>query len=198
MTLLVSAAGARSVPFPGQLGDFLVPDGWQRLPTTPVWAADNGAFHGFKEDRFLRLLDRVATHPVPPRFVTLPDVVGSHEGTLRLFGRWHRELADRNLNRAFVLQNGIGNWKDVPWDYLEAVFIGGDTAFKLGRLVAHLVRLAKFMGKWVHMGRVNSVRRLDYARSIGCDSCDGSGMASFPAELRRLNASLAQQLIPLN
>jgi hypothetical protein len=195
MTLLVSAAARRQVPYPQALGDFFVPDGWQREPSTPVWAADNGAFRGFSEAKFLRMLDRLAPLRNQPRFVTLPDVVGDHGRTLQLFGRWHRELAWRNLNRAFVLQNGITDWKDVPWDYIEAVFIGGDTAFKLGPMVAWLVRLARLMGKWVHMGRVNSVARLDYARSIGCDSCDGSGMASFPAELRRLNASLGQQLL---
>lgn len=30
------------------------------------------------------------------------------------------------------------------------------------------------------MGRVNSVRRMLYTKNIGCDSCDGSGMARFP------------------
>ena len=29
-------------------------------------------------------------------------------------------------------------------------------------------------GKWVHMGRVNSTRRIRYAASIGCDSVDGT------------------------
>lgn len=36
---------------------------------------------------------------------------------------------------------------------------------------------AKERGLWVHMGRVNSYRRLRHARRIGCDSVDG-GMFS--------------------
>ena len=33
---------------------------------------------------------------------------------------------------------------------------------------------AKRRRKWVHMGRVNSERRIRYAASIGCDSIDGT------------------------
>lgn len=33
--------------------------------------------------------------------------------------------------------------------------------------------------RWTHMGRVNSLRRIRYAKSIGCDSVDGSALAMF-------------------
>lgn len=37
-----------------------------------------------------------------------------------------------------------------------------------------LVRQARNHGKWVHMGRVNSMARMERARSMGCNSADGT------------------------
>lgn len=46
--------------------------------------------------------------------------------------------------------------------------------WKLGPHARSLVHEAKRRGKWVHFGRVNSGKRFEYARSIGCDSADGT------------------------
>jgi len=51
--------------------------------------------------------------------------------------------------------------------------------WKLGAAARALVADAKARGKWVHMGRVNSGKRLRYAEAIGCDSCDGTTLAGF-------------------
>jgi hypothetical protein len=48
------------------------------------------------------------------------------------------------------------------------------TEWKLGAWAALLTTLAKARGKYVHMGRVNSLKRYRYAVSIGCDSVDGT------------------------
>jgi hypothetical protein len=56
----------------------------------------------------------------------------------------------------------------------DALFIGASTEWKLGPSAEALVAQAKDRGKWVHMGRVNSHRRIRYAASIGCDSVDGT------------------------
>ena len=80
----------------------------------------------------------------------------------------------------------------MPWDYCVAIFIGGTDAFKLGAFAREVVQYGKLMKKWTHMGRVNSVRRLRYAQTIGCDSVDGSGMARFPRVLHRMVNHLAQ------
>lgn len=59
-------------------------------------------------------------------------------------------------------------------------FIGGSTAWKLGPHARRLVADAKRRGKWVHMGRVNSLKRFRYAAAIGCDSCDGTYLRFGP------------------
>jgi hypothetical protein len=80
---------------------------------------------------------------------------------------------------------------DTPWDLLDCIFIGGSTAFKLGAEAARIVVEAHLLRKWVHMGRVNTQRRLQYAAAIGVDSVDGSGWSRFPADmLRRHGAAL--------
>lgn len=52
--------------------------------------------------------------------------------------------------------------------------------WKLGPVVRELVVAAKNHGKHVHMGRVNSRKRYEYARSIGCDSADGTFLTRGP------------------
>lgn len=46
--------------------------------------------------------------------------------------------------------------------------------------------------RWVHMGRVNSKKRLDTARAMGCDSVDGTYLTFGPdTNLPRLLSWLA-------
>ncbi len=68
----------------------------------------------------------------------------------------------------------------MPWHLCDAAFIGGSTAWKLGPAAADLAAQARARGLWVHMGRVNSLRRLRHAASIGCHSADGTHLAYAP------------------
>ena len=45
-----------------------------------------------------------------------------------------------------------------------------------------LITEAKARGKWAHMGRVNSLRKLRAAASMGCDSADGTFIAYAPEQ----------------
>ena len=142
------------------------------------WAADNGAFAGFDEAAYLKMLDRIQD-VLGCLFVTAPDVVGDAATTLSLFRQWHPILAERSLPVAFVAQDGQESLP-VPWDGLDALFLGGSTDWKLGQHAMALATEARARGKWLHMGRVNSNRRLALALSWRCDSVDGSGYSMFP------------------
>ena len=50
----------------------------------------------------------------------------------------------------------------------------------MSRHAAILAGEAKARGKWTHMGRVNSGRRLLHAADIGCGSADGTYVAFGP------------------
>lgn len=166
----------------GHLGALAAPQGGTpRAPGRP-WAADNGCYtlgDRFDLDQYLAWLGR------QPRddclFATAPDVVGDAAAT------WVRSApvlpAIRALGfpAALVAQDGL-ELLDVDWPAFDALFIGGTTAWKLGPAAARLASAAKAAGKHVHMGRVNSLRRLRYAQAIGCDSADGTYLSFGPAE----------------
>ena len=163
------------------LGRLLQPRSYSSAERTALaqspWAADNDCYQGLDAKAYLRMLDTIAGLP-GCLFVTVPDVVANAEATLDLWQQWLPEVARRNLPAAFVLQDGI-TADSVPWSDCSAVFIGGSTEWKLGIVAAELVREANARGKWTHMGRVNTLRRIKYARSIGCRSIDGSKWARY-------------------
>lgn len=147
------------------------------------WAADNDCYQALDVAAYTAMLERIQGLP-GCLFVTCPDVVGDHEATLRQFRRHAPGLARRGLPIAFVLQDGC-TINEVPWWDVAAVFIGGSTEFKLSSRCEEIVRYAKALRRgymdpvWVHMGRVNSRKRIRYAQEIGCDSADGTKWSRF-------------------
>jgi hypothetical protein len=94
----------------------------------------------------------------------------------------------RGYRPAYVAQNGC---RYIPAG-AKCVFLGGTTEWKLGPEARQVARTAKRLGLWLHMGRVNSHRRLRYAAAIGCDSVDGTYLAFGPdRNLPRLLSWLA-------
>lgn len=146
------------------------------------WAADNDCFQGLHEGRFLKMLDRI--HGLPGGlFVTCPDVVADHAQTLRLWADWAPVIREAGHRPAFVLQDGVVE-SEIPSGV--PLFIGGSTEFKLGGVAARISKRAARAGRWVHMGRVNGLKRMSYAASIGCRSVDGTGWVRFKsANLQR-------------
>ena len=142
----------------------------------PCHALDNGCFRSsWAETPWLRWLDRF------PRdgclFAVVPDVVGDAAATLERWDRYADRVAAMGFRRAFVLQNGQERHEVPP---AEAVFIGGDTAWKLGEWAAWFTMHAAHRGQWVHMGRANSLRRLRRAAEMHCRSADGNFLAWAP------------------
>jgi hypothetical protein len=143
-------------------------------------AADNGCFtlaDRFDPVAWLRWLcsmDRTGC-----LFAVAPDVVGDAAATLIRSKPYFDRIRELGYPVAYVLQNGQENLP-VPWDDIDVVFIGGDTDWKLSHHAAHLAYQAKERGKWVHMGRVNSRKRLQRAAVMGCDSADGTFLKFAP------------------
>jgi hypothetical protein len=170
------------------LGRLVQPRHYPRLRDTAArgvpWAADNDAFNGWGERaaaRFENMIDSIEGLP-NCLFVTCPDVVGEAGLTDLLFEEWAPRLHAKGFPVAYVLQeDGIEyEPRGIPWGAMSALFIGCATdAEKLGDRVRALVAAAKRRGMWVHMGRVNSARRIAHAREIGCDSVDGTGWVKW-------------------
>jgi EAL domain-containing protein (putative c-di-GMP-specific phosphodiesterase class I) len=79
---------------------------------------------------------------------------------------------------AIVLQDGA-TIKNTPWQDIQAVFVGGSTDWKLGEEARHLIHYAKNNNLWVHVGRVNSIKRLRYCKENNVDSVDGLAFAKY-------------------
>jgi hypothetical protein len=164
------------------LGRLIQPRHYNALPATIArgvpWAADNDCFQRLDAHAYYAMLDRL--HHIGGRclFVAVPDVVADAYATARQFESWWTGAARRGLPVALVAQDGLEHmdrWMSMVWPRIDALFIGGSTDWKLGPAARAFVREAKRRGLWVHMGRVNSVKRIAYAAEIGCDSIDGTG-----------------------
>ncbi len=161
------------------------------------WACDNGAFLGLDVSAFLKMLSLVSAAKQKPMWVTSPDVVGDSVETLRRFSIWGPLIRELGLAVAFVMQDGCERL-GIPWDDLDAVFVGGTTGYKLSREAVETVREAQSRGKWTHMGRVNGFKRVRYAKNLGIDSIDGTQWSRFgetylPKALRVLAAEPPRQ-----
>lgn len=182
MRLLVTSAHPTLLRYPQQhLGRLIQPRHYSSIEETATsgmpWAADNDAFGNFNPESFDKMLDRIKGLP-GCLFVACPDVVGDANATAHMFAKWHGAIARRGLPVALVAQDGLTPER-VPWHLIDALFIGGTTNWKMGDDARQLIDAARLRGKHTHMGRVNSVRRLMYARSIGCDTADGSKFARW-------------------
>lgn len=163
----------------GLLGYIDTPAQGNARPDDVTWAADNGCFgKGYPGDEmWLNWLD--SNDPAGCLFATAPDVVGDAAATLERSAPHLPTIRALGYRAALVAQDGLTE-ATTPWNDLDALFIGGSTAWKLGPHAATLVAAARRRGKYVHMGRVNSHRRWQYAEHIGCDSVDGTFLTFGP------------------
>lgn len=175
-------------------GNIVFPDEWEMI-------ADNGCFSARWEHHYW--LRWVMDIPRRYRFTVAPDVF-RHDGApchAETYERWLRYggmLERMGHTPAFVIQNGCTPelMPDAP-----AFFVGGDNAFKLGPVAAACVAEGRRRGAWCHMGRVNSLKRMRYASSIGCQSVDGTFIKYGPEKnlpqllrwLETVNAEEAQR-----
>ncbi len=178
------------------LGRLLSPRQFSRAVDTAEsgmpWACDNDCFKRLDAPAYRAMLD--AIHGLPGcKFVVAPDVVADWAETRCLFDDWYDDLVACWQPIAYVAQDGqppVG----VPWNYINALFVGGSTEFKCSDQAHDLVRGARARGLWTHMGRVNTAQRMVLAKSWGCDSIDGTSVSMFTD--RRLPERLHQAAQP--
>lgn len=190
MILLVSGASAThrrywENPFFGHL---VMPRAQHSLTVAiesgKPWGVDNDAFGGWtdkKDGAFSRMLGQVCLHGPKSscRFVACPDVVGDSKTTLERFERWEPIIRASGFPVALVAQDGLIP-RYVPWDRIDCLFIGGTDTWKESENVDWLIDEAKRAAKWVHVGRVNSNRRMRHFFEVGVDSIDGRQWSAWP------------------
>lgn len=232
MILLVSGATAtlRALPPDAPVGHLITPFTGNDIHAIAAsgrpWAADNGC--GPKRDgtpgeldegAFLTMCEQIARHCDPwrkprtrrPLWVVVPDVVGDAEGTWERWREWAPRLLALRLPLAYVIQDGYDLRRHRPANAeVRCAFLGGSTAFKESEEAAAILRGYLADGKAVHVGRVNSERRLRLFDALGQDhngyplapnSVDGTQFSMYPDRYiprwaERLRPALRGQLAP--
>lgn len=174
--LLVSAAGClRSEGFP--------------------YALDNGAWSAFTQGRpfdepaFVKALRKMGA---AADWTVIPDVVAGGPASLDLTLKWMRRVLDETPRALIAVQDGIV--ADDVRGFLGSrvgLFVGGSTEWKLATLDAW-ARLGRDVGCWVHVGRVNTKRRINRCANAGVTSFDGTSVTRFAKTLPRLDAAVRQ------
>lgn len=166
----------------GLLGMIDTPAQGNTMEPGVEWCADNGCFgKGYPGDA--QWLEWLRTHPGDRSlclFATAPDVVGDFAATAERSRPWLPLIRDAGYPAALVAQDGMELSAWDCWDEIDTLFVGGSTAWKVGTDARNLVDVALSLGKWVHMGRVNTRKRLQYAHHIGCHSVDGTLLTYGP------------------
>lgn len=173
----------------GDVGLLNTPNSSYSLHDWRIWAVDSGCYgkNYVGNEKYLTWLDERSPFAESCLFACAPDVVGDAQATLDRSAPMLPLIRAMGYKAALVAQDGLEHL-DVPWDTFDVLFIGGTTEWKLSPAVIALVAEAKRRGKQVHVGRVNSHKRLDWSRAIGADTADGTFLARAggPDGIRRV------------
>lgn len=147
------------------------------VKTDQPYALDNGRFASttkgkpWSEEHFRDLCEKAVASDNKPLFITAPDVVGDAKKTIKEWGYWSRPngwLKNLRFPLAFVMQDGM-TVGDIPPN-ADWIFIGGSQKWKR----ANIYRICNAHPN-VHVGGINSPRRLWICHKSGAKSVDGTG-----------------------
>jgi len=162
----------------GNVGHLYSPS--RRTRPTPVlpYLLDNGAFSAFSNgkpwdtDSFIAHVEYYAFKALRPIGVVVPDVVADAAATFEKWSYWSPILRDKyHLKLYLAVQDGmtvdeVTSLEPQP----DAIFVGGTTEWKWQTVPIWCKHF-----NTVHVGRVNSLKKLEFCQAHGVSSCDGSG-----------------------
>lgn len=159
------------------------------------YALDNGAWAYYQQGRpfdtraFERALRALGTHA---DWTTIPDIVAGGQASLELSLGWMRRVLDASPRALLAVQDGLTPGDVVPWlGTRVGLFVGGSTAWK-EQTLPQWGTLGRQVGCWVHVGRVNTARRIALCVAAGATSFDGSSASRYGTTLPMLDAARRQ------
>jgi hypothetical protein len=176
---------------------FITPsDSHQKPPEGFRYACDNGAWSchtqqkPFNRTRFIRLVERFGAGA---DFVVIPDIVAGGVGSLEFSRSWMPFL---KYLRLLLLPVQDGMRSEQVDEFLReypkvGIFLGGSTEWKLREMWAWGI-VAHTLGRYYHVGRVNSCRRIQLAEEAGAHSFDGTSPSRYVCNLPMLEAARQQ------
>lgn len=175
--------------FPGLIGHLFSP-GSQRGPFPFCkYAFDNGVFakgNDWDSAVWVKMLEWGKLSGQSPIWNLVPDAVGDRDATLRKWDEFSPVARQYGWPLAFAVQDGMAE-RDVPPD-AAVVFVGGSTEWKWDTYRDWCSAFPR-----VHIGRVNTYRRLFDCHDAGAESIDGTGWTrGDQRQWRGLNAYLEE------
>ena len=162
------------------------------------YAIDNGAWTAYAQgrpfdERPFRALLR--SHGAGADWSVIPDVVAGGMASLEMSLRWMRHVLDESPRALLAVQDGMTVADVRP--FLGArvgIFVGGSTEWKLSTMGAW-ADLAREVVTWCHVGRVNTVRRINQCSAVGATSFDGTSASRFAVTIPRLDHARRQGVL---
>ncbi|EIM98675.1 hypothetical protein WQE_22728 [Paraburkholderia hospita] len=159
------------------------------------YAIDNGAWTAyqrgepFDEPAFLDVVEKLGERA---DWIVLPDIVQGGLASLEFSLRWKERLSGIPSQVLIAVQNGMQLEDVAPYlSPVVGIFIGGSTEWKEETAAAWGL-LARRRNCHLHVGRVNSARRIRICAAAGANSFDGSGPSRFSKALPRLDRATRQ------
>jgi hypothetical protein len=159
------------------------------------YALDNGAWtayqqgQDFDEDAFLLAVDKLGEGA---EWIVLPDIVQGGMASLDYSLRWMERLRGIPTRLLIAVQNGME--PDDVRSLLNpsvGIFVGGSTEWKEATAGAW-GSVARRRNCYLHVGRVNTVRRIRICAAAGASSIDGTSVSRFAKTLSPLDAASRQ------
>jgi hypothetical protein len=148
---------------------------------------DNGAWSAFQRktewtpDRWIPLIEKYGQSAM---WAVAPDIVLGGPESLQRSLAWLPWMLDRCRRVLIAVQNGM-TYEDLA-PYVSdrvGIFVGGDDSWKESSLPMW-GRLKTDSGCWLHVGRVNTARRIKLAAMSGADSIDGTSAIKWPETIK--------------
>lgn len=176
--------------------------GWRLLLTPDIsddwgmgYAIDNGAYGcflrgaPFNADRFRRLLSAYGERA---DWCVVPDIVSAGNESLDFSLEWLPECLSVSRRVLLAVQDGMSAQDILPHvSDRVGIFVGGSTDWKL-KTIPLWGGVAKSARCYLHVGRVNSQRRIRYCAGVGADSFDGTSVTRYSVELPKLDFTTRQ------
>jgi hypothetical protein len=185
----------------------LAAQGWRLMVTPAVprtegmrYALDNGAWSAaqtgrpWDADAFLRTVTQLGA---AADFVVLPDIVGEGRASLKRSRTWLPFLLGSTRLLLLPVQDGLEPGDISPFlGENIGLFVGGTTAWKLATL-GTWGALAARVGCYLHVGRVNTARRIARCHAAGAQSFDGTSVTRYAVTLPELEEARRQHALRL-
>lgn len=159
------------------------------------YAMDNGAWTAYQQDlpfderAFSKAIDLLGASA---DWIVIPDIVAGGLRSLDYSLAWIERLRGLSTPLLLAVQDGMAI--DDVRSLLSpsvGIFIGGTTSWK-EETAQQWGALARRRNCYLHVGRVNSQRRIAICAAAGANSFDGTSVTRFAKSITRLDAATRQ------